>query len=401
MAQSAKLVIGPTNGGKSSFLKFIGAENVVMSRNLERSSDAAYVHYNFLHFKTRSKSGTNFREALSKEPVLQKVLNSCQISEAIFIVCPNSELLDRCAQRTKVEKDFGDNSAYASDFWEQAIRETNLFELYEAAFSFFDDLNIKITVRYNAASHPDFPVSDRVFIADNLMGKYVEAPAEEEIEDLLEFEGVRYQTVKLPLGYDTNKKAYKHVKDGRDASFEMFRAKDFRGRSVLDLGCALGDMLYKSERLGATRLVGVELRQDTFEAAQRIASLLRSKAEIINSDFMTTEICETFDDVYALNVIHHVSDFRGFLINAAKLAKDRLIVEYPGFRDPLFRKLSRLPSRLSKRPLVGVSHSDVDQTFVFSPPAIERIVSEAGDFRTEVLKSPIKGRHLSIFHRVT
>lgn len=75
MVGKSKLVIGPTNSGKSSFLKFIGAENVVMSRNLERNSDPSYIHYNLMHFVTRSKPQPSLYKALSQEPVLQKVLN--------------------------------------------------------------------------------------------------------------------------------------------------------------------------------------------------------------------------------------------------------------------------------------------------------------------------------------
>ena len=52
-------------------------------------------------------------------------------------------------------------------------------------------------------------------------------------------------------------------------------------------------------------------------------------------------------------------------------------------------------------PIVAVSSSKVDQTFVYSSAAIIRVVEEAGKFEAEILKSPIEARELIIFSRVS
>lgn len=166
----------------------------------------------------------------------------------------------------------------------------------------------------------------------------------------------------------------------------------------------MGDMLFRSERRGATRLVGVELMEKRYNSSVAFTGLLSSAADIKFADFAQEEFDEKFDDVLALNVIHHISDVHGFLMKAAELTKQRLIIEFPTFGDKVFRKLTGIPwwlprSLLSNLPILGVSHSSRDQTFVMTLSAIERILSEAGNFRTERLRSPIKNRELVVFHR--
>jgi SAM-dependent methyltransferase len=167
------------------------------------------------------------------------------------------------------------------------------------------------------------------------------------------------------------------------------------------VGCALGDILFRAERYGATKLLGIDMNSARLQVGKAIGSALTSSIEFRNDDFLNTQIDDGFDDVVLLNVIHHVSDVRNFLLKAAALAKQRLVVEYPTFHDPKFQSLGGcLPEGLSHLPIMGVSGSKVDQTFVFTSVAIERMVAEAGKFSATVLPSPISGREISIFSRV-
>lgn len=112
---------------------------------------------------------------------------------------------------------------------------------------------------------------------------------------------------------------------------------------------------------------------------------------------------ETFDHVFMLNVIHHVKDFRGFLEKACRFSARSFTIEFPTLKDGKFAEMNGypLPGVLNKLPLIGVSSNSVDQTYVFSPKAIERICSdEIGGFnRVSRFKSPLKNRMIMVFER--
>lgn len=397
----AHLIVGPTNSGKSTFIEKNGLSPVIFGFDIANSSVPEYgaIHYNLL-FGASKAQGVSW--VLEKEPVFQKILGSGNISQVTVIVAPVSELLERGKNRLLTEKSREDAGPYSSDFWLKAIEDTNMFALYETLFDLLESNGLHFNVVYSSETVSGYPQTDRTLVHRNLRGEYLDVPNKKDIEDVISLPGCEYQEVLLPRGFRTGR-AYQHLKGDREATFSQLAVEDFQERSILDIGSALGDMLFRAERYGASRLVGIEMMDKRFKASLAIKSLVGSVAEIQNNDFLKVDIDETFDDVLILNVLHHVPDIRSFLHKAFELTNKRLIVEFPTMNDRLFRSLGGFPRWipgfvLSQLPILGVSHADKDQTYVMTLAAIKRILSEVKPFEVERLKSPISNRELVAFH---
>lgn len=398
------LIIGPTNCGKSTFIERRGLDPVRFAFELRKGNvpETGVLHYNLLSGAIEESHQDGTSEFLEKEPVLRKILQSGKVGEVTVLVAPISELQARAKERTVVEKTLTDE--YQSEFWTKVIETSNLFAAYETLFDMLEGAKLDYEVLYSSKKVDDgFTPSDRVFVWRNLRGEMPALPQQSDIDALLALPGAEYQEVRLPYGKTTSGSRYNHLHGGRGATFAQFARIDFRDRAVLDIGSALGDMLFRAERQGASRLVGVEMMNKRYEASSAISALIGSGVELHNCNFMDVSFNETFDDVLILNVIHHVSDVRGFLHKAARLTRQRLIIELPTLGDRKYRSLGGIPrwiptAVLDSLPIMGVSHSSIDQTFVMTVSAIERILSDVAPFRMERLRSPLANRELIAFH---
>lgn len=406
------LIVGPSSVGKSTYYDALtNAQHsahkpgpIVFAHSVRwRIPDNIVLHYNmlkpFLHMSSQELElkGWNFLA----DPVFKRIVqNAKRIRKAWILVSGLEDLLKRMRERTHVER--GSAVDYNSDYWANVLQRLDLFQLYERLFDHFDAAGIAYDVVYSSTDAVDgFAPSDRVFCHYNLRGKWFPVPEAEEIRSVRGLRGCEYQTVLLPRGERTDRRGYSHLGVARNATFEKILTMSCQNKSFLDIGCANGELLFKAERLGATRLVGVDVNRDRFEAAQAVADLIRSRVQIIHADFMDLPVETTFDFVFALNVLHHIEDIYGFLRKLARLASQSIYIEFPTMSDPIYRGY-RCPLaawRLNRAPVMGVSSSRKGQTFVFSPRALIRIVMEnIGGFSTwQLQKSPIKGRKILVF----
>lgn len=401
------LVIGPTCSGKTTYIESVNKnKNIYFGFQLSDREvpNDGILHYNLL-YKGSSFDGEIPTEwDLISEPILRKIVGSEKVGRAVVVVSPKSELMQRAAQRTIVEASLPETGRYSGALWSSVIERVDLFALYERLFSILDDANIPIEVVYSSAEfcvdgQPRFLPSDRVLLHQNLRGVFVSRPSMDSLDLAINVPGFEYQSVLLPRGLITGLGGHSHVAGGRSRSFELFRDRSFIGRSVLDIGCALGDMLFRSERYGATCLVGVERKDDRWRAATSLAFILHSRAYIHKGDFLDIEFERQFDDVLLMNVLHHVSDFRAFLEKAVLLSGQRLIIEFPNFKDGKFRSLGRNINEDDEFPIIYVSSNRVDQTFIYSKRAIIDLIAEFGNFTHRLFPSPIEGRDVLIFER--
>jgi hypothetical protein len=104
-----------------------------------------------------------------------------------------------------------------------------------------------------------------------------------------------------------------------------------------------------------------------------------------------------------LNVIHHLKEPINVLRNLSLITKEKLIVEFPTFSDPKFRKKAQIyfPWLFNRLPIIGVSSlSDkrTNQTFIFTPSAIKKVLLDHDKlFETiDIFRSPFKGRQIAI-----
>jgi 2-polyprenyl-3-methyl-5-hydroxy-6-metoxy-1,4-benzoquinol methylase len=213
----------------------------------------------------------------------------------------------------------------------------------------------------------------------------------EEVEALLEKHDFRYHRVPLPHGLAT---------PGRDRTetADLVFAESVEGKSVLDVGCALGFFCFEAEKRGARRVVGSELKDDRFEHANLLKGVLDSKVELVKRDLLAANPEETFDTVLSLNVIHHLPEPITALQRLSALANERLILEFPTFADAKFRKTTgmRFWRIYDRQPLLGVSTKNAGQTFVFTRKAIRRILRDhCGVTDVSFTASPMEGRTIA------
>jgi SAM-dependent methyltransferase len=400
------LVIGPTNVGKSTYIRHhLGSEKTYFGYELAHAEIPCngVIHYNLLFMAPELLNSGDLTPEwdILAEPVFAKMLASGRIQRAVVLTAPLDELVDRAAARRINELD-RNPSTYLSEMWSTVLTRVDLFAIYDRLFDALEKAAIPVEVLY-AASSPElefsFLPSDQVYVHHNLGGRHVEGrPSLEDVEKVVALQGAEYQSVQLPHGLRTLPRGFGHVADRRRETFSLLNEHSrFHGRSVLDVGCAVGEMLFRAERRGAKRLVGIEMKPLRHNAAVEIGKLLATDAKFVAGDFLKLDIKEQFDDVLVLNVLHHVSDFRSFLLKAASLTRDRLVVEYPTLCDPLFLSLGPFQGlSVQHLPIVGVSSSNRDQTFVYTRAAIERIVNDAAPFNSQCMPSPIDGRELLI-----
>lgn len=219
--------------------------------------------------------------------------------------------------------------------------------------------------------------------------------SKEKIEEILRKESFRYHRVNLPYGLRT---------PGQDRSptSKIIFPESLAGKTLLDVGCAIGYFCFEAEARGAARVVGLELKDDRFRQALILKDILDSKVEFWHHDVVNELPQEQFDYVCLLNVIHHLDEPMRALHQIAQLAREVLILEFPTLADVKFRQTTRLrfPWLYNRLPLIGVSsvQPPIEQTFVFAPSAIKRILQDHRRLFSKVkfLNSPMKGRKIAI-----
>lgn len=110
----------------------------------------------------------------------------------------------------------------------------------------------------------------------------------------------RYQPIILPNGRVIEKKCSHTIIDSRK---KLKFLPDFKGKSVLDIGCAEGFFLREAYRQGAVKVKGVELDARRAEVCNYVNGLWGYDIEIEQGEF--ADLKEQFDIVLCLSVLHH------------------------------------------------------------------------------------------------
>ena len=121
---------------------------------------------------------------------------------------------------------------------------------------------------------------------------------------------------------------------GWQAVERMGGPKAFRGRRVLDVGCAYGGFLVAAGHAGARELVGVDIDQKLLDLAGLLLSDHQATAELTIADITDPEMPErlgSFDIVFCNDVLEHVVELDEAARNLARLVKPggRLFLEIP------------------------------------------------------------------------
>jgi tRNA (mo5U34)-methyltransferase len=166
---------------------------------------------------------------------------------------------------------------------------------------------------------------------------------------------------------------------------------EVRGKSVLDIGCNAGFFSIESKRMGASRVVGVDVSQGTpddfIAQAEYAADKLGLDIEYRRQDFMTLN--EQFDVVIFLGVMYHLDDPVRGLRHAGALANECIVVETAAVaeRQPILRY--KAPSAVP----------DPTSFWFPSPSLVDRLLTEGGFTRLERPRLRTRERYVVCAHR--
>jgi len=116
------------------------------------------------------------------------------------------------------------------------------------------------------------------------------------------------------------------------------RGGDLRGRTILDLGCNAGGMLFAAQRHKPGRCLGVEHDADKARVANRIAAYNGLDARFVPGDLDALKAedisSEPFDVVFSFAVEAHLKDRPRFYRLLGEMAKDLLYFETNAMSAP-------------------------------------------------------------------
>ena len=203
-----------------------------------------------------------------------------------------------------------------------------------------------------------------------------------------------YMAVPLPHGLELPGK-------GRARALDLVFSGGVAGKRVLDVGTYYGFYPIEALRRGAAAAVGVEPDPGRFAIARRIAALHGDTYQVLNTRAEELELGERFDLVLFMNVLHHVLDPIATLASLARLARERVVVEFCLPSDPAllnyldgdterpssYQKLRARAYSLVLRslprslPLMAIGPRAYHRTFYFTPAAFRNLfVAQHGFF---------------------
>lgn len=111
-------------------------------------------------------------------------------------------------------------------------------------------------------------------------------------------------------------------RDQDDSRLKKFSIKDFKDKSVLDIGCNIGALLHFALSKGASKVIGVDCMPDTILQAEEITAkynqpIKYSVANILDDDFIKSIRkgfgVNHYDTVLFLSVYHSIDPKRIFI----------------------------------------------------------------------------------------
>jgi len=378
--------------------------------------DALY-HYNILRplqldrrraraAKRRGEDSMPSPAGFDQDESWTNLLRHDASKKAVVLVSARETIVQRIKQRTIIEEPElkgHDAKDYPYQKWLKLIEQTDLVDIYQTWCRELRARDIPYLL-VNGNDDAYSVIEDETSLPALVDGEATgesggKSPySREQIAKLLQEHRFGYHRVNLPYGLRTRG-------EDRSETRDLVLPQSLAGKSVLDVGSALGYFCFEAEERGADRVVGVELREDRFCDAQLLKEIKGSNVEFIRRDVVLDPPDESFDLVLLLNVIHHLAEPFRAIRQLASITRERLVIEFPTLADQKFREsldvpLPPLPDDL---PLVGVSslRQDVDQTFVFSPAAIRRVVLDHDRLfeDVEIIPSPMAGRAIAICHK--
>ena len=121
---------------------------------------------------------------------------------------------------------------------------------------------------------------------------------------------------------------YKRIRENTQNANDLFETPalfsllpDLKGKTVLDLGCGYGDHCREFVRMGAERVVGIDISRKMLEVAERANAHPAIRYRNLPMERIH-ELTGSYDMVVSSLAVHYVEDFRGLAQNVFSLLKD-------------------------------------------------------------------------------
>ena len=415
------IISGPTSVGKSAFIrseqfsaltglrpkkKFVIKPMDVPASDPRLLADAdCIVHYNMLrpvsvfakHEATEETSHQEFQTRsiqFMADPWWKEFSGRARDKpkRAVVLVASVSAIVERA----------GGRRGYNIEYWRSLYQKLNLPDIYHAWCSELE--RQQVPFMFVDATGSTYPVLDAAAAFEIVRRNAMKTTySKQQIEKILQEERFAYHRVNLPFGLHTR---------GRDrsATRDLIFRESLTGKSVLDVGSALGYFCFEAEARGATRVLGIERNEERYRQACLLKQIIGSRVEFLHRDILQHPLDEKFDYVCLLNVLHHLDDPIRAIHLLAPLTREMLVIEFPTIEDAKFRKTTRIrfPKHYNRLPLIGVSSKkgtstkiDGGQTFVFTPAALIRMLQDHQPLfrQVEIIDSPVAGRKIALCRR--
>ena len=219
--------------------------------------------------------------------------------------------------------------------------------------------------------------------------KNINVSKEDVLKFLNETDLKGYQSIELPFGLKTPGM-------DRSKSADIVFKHLVKDKSVLDIGCKYGYFCHEAILRGASLVNGVEISKTNVEIAKRIVNLWGRDIEIIEGDFLETDINEKYDVVLLLNVLHHLISPVDILKKVSKCANELAIIEFPTILDD-HTGLSAIKKGIYRLffnsfPLIYLGNQKYHRIWYFSKPAFKNLVMDQLSLfkRVKFISSPRK-----------
>jgi len=112
-----------------------------------------------------------------------------------------------------------------------------------------------------------------------------------------------YQTIMLPFGLSLQ--GYERTED----TWQIIQENvDFRGKTVLDVGCYHGYCCFMAEDAGAISVIGLEKQERILVFTKRIRDMWHYQTKLLQEDIDNYVLTNRFDIVLCLNMIQYVQN---------------------------------------------------------------------------------------------
>ncbi|HJQ68576.1 MAG TPA: methyltransferase domain-containing protein [Blastocatellia bacterium] len=157
-------------------------------------------------------------------------------------------------------------------------------------------------------------------------------------------------------------------------NYTIRNSEPVRGKSFLDVGCGTGRYSLEFARLGAARVVGLDIAERMVEACRRRAAEQKVTDDVtfIQSDLTNYIPDQKFDVAIGIGLFDYIKDALPVVKRMRESVTDRAIMSFPR------RWTWRAPVRKAR---LGLKRCDV---YFYSAKEIENLLREAGFARHTV-----------------